>query len=710
MTALPRSITPPAADTVRPDYAPRPPGPPAPKGALQRALDTSETPFTRWLVRWRRWFFLGIALLIVAQFNGNWRIGLDSSIYRGVADSLASGRGYTFAGRTQTQVYPGLPYLLAGLQVVFQTKNLAYPLLLMNGLALLTLWGVYQLIQQHYPKWVAVVVTCGVGLNSRFVMQAHEIMTDTPFLCAVVFSLLAWAWLGRARTWPRLLATTALLAVSLFVAATMRPTFWVLAAAWALTAAWNVVRYREKRSLIALLALAGVLGAFLVLDPRSRGLGVIHGAYEKQFLNLLPDLWARAWHNKWDLFCRELPEAFFSEQMTFIWPPFLLLLAGGTLLVLRRQPLWALQIVILSAVMLVISDVARYYLMVLPTLWLAYVLGGLWLTSRFKPQVRDLTLFALFSVANFQNLGGAISLAREQHAEMFGGKFIDTYKGGTYKPMIELARVIEGKVPVDKVVFAPNAQVLSYLSNRAVLNGRLLGFDTAKPPKYPALVKAAVPMAADGKTADLAFVVGGSLKAYGKKDADLYQLIRRGVIVPGRLEAWSGERELWLARVEKIQTAEDWRQAPIVRPHPVDPNAKPRRPAEDAKAAANRRIKQERSDRAARIERNRLKNARAERAERIERNKRKDIKKKRAAATQKAALVPSPAYTSGRTSQIGTARFSGPVDALNVHRRPAEAGSAESFPSGEIVSHPLASIHGTGTSLQSFDRSVSMPA
>ena len=621
MTALPRSITPPAAD-VKPAAAPRPPRPPVPQGALQRALDTSDTPFTRWLVRWRRWFFVGIALLIVAQFNGNWRIGLDSSIYRGVADSLAAGRGYTFAGRTQTQVYPGLPYLLAGLQVVFQTKNLAYPLLLMNGLALLTLWGVYQLIQQHYPKWVAVVVTCGVGLNSRFVMQAHEIMTDTPFLCGVVFSLLAWEWLGKAETRKQLIGTTALLGASLFVAATMRPTFWVLAAAWAITAAWNVIRHREKRSLIALAVLAVVLGAFVLLDPRSRGLGVVGGAYEKQLYALLPDLLHRAQHNARDLFFKELPVAFVSETMTYVWPPFLLLLAGGTVLVLRRQPLWALQVVILSAVMLVISDVSRYYMMVLPTLWLAYTLGTLWLTTRFKPAARDITLFAVFSVANFQNLGGAVGLIREQHA----GDFLTTYKNGDYKPLIELARIIESKVPPEKVVIAPNAQVLSYLSSRQVLNGRLLGFDTAKPPKFAALVKAANPT----------YVVGGSLKGYGTKDTDLYQLLKRGVIVPGKLVAWSGD--LWLAEAKAVVPSDDWRQAPTVRPHPIDPNAKPRKPAEDPKAAANRRIKQERSDRATRIERNKLKNARVERTERLERNKRKQRKAKRAAATQKAAL------------------------------------------------------------------------
>ena len=622
MTALPRTITPPAAPEVRP----APPRPPAPQGALQRALDGPETPFTRWLVRWRRWFFVGIALLIVAQFNGTWRIGLDSSIYRGVADNLATGHGYTFAGRTQTQVYPGLPVLLAGLQKVLQTRSVVYPLLLMNAVALLTLWGVYQLIQQHYPKWIAVAVTCGVGLNARFVMQSQELMTDAPFLCAVVFALLAWERLGRAESRRCHVKAVALLIVSLFLAATMRPTFWVLAAAWAVTAVWNGVRYREKRSLIALLALFVVLGAFMLLDPRTHGLGVVHGAYEKQVFGLLPDLFHRARANAADLFCRELPEAFFNEQMRYVWPPFGLLLGLGTLLVLRRQPLWALQVLILSVVMLLVSDVARYYLMVLPTLWLAYTLSILWLTSRFKPPLRDLALFALFSVANVQNIGGIISLVREQHAADFMG----AYKHGDYKKLMALAKVIEAKVPADKVVIAPSAQVLAYFSGRQVLNGRLLGFDTAKSTKFPSLVNAASP----------AYMVSGPLEAFGKKDADLYQLLKRGVIVPGKLVAWSGE--LWLAEAKAVVPSEDWRQAPTVRPHPVDPNAKPRKSSESAQAAANRRIKWARSDRVARIERNKLKNARADRADRLARNLRKQRKAKRATTMKAVSLAPSP--------------------------------------------------------------------
>lgn len=598
MTALPTSYAPPAEPST-----------------LEKAIQAPETPFTRWLVRWRMWFFAGLAVLVVVQFNGQWRVGLDSSIYRGVADSLAAGRGYTFAGRAQTQIYPGLPVMLAGLQKVFG-HSLIPPLVLMNAFALLTLAGVYQLIKLRYPLWIAVVVTCGVGMNARFVIQAQEIMTDTPFLCAVVWAMLAWEWLAGVQTRRRRFGTVALLAAGLFVAATMRPTFWVLAAAWAATALWNVARKRERRSLIALGVLAAVLMAFMAVDPRARGMNVLQGGYEKQLVMLLPDLGARMQANAQTLFAREIPEAFFNEVMTGTAMPFTLLLLAGAVLLTKRQPLWGLQVLILTVVMLVISDVARYYLMVLPALWLSYVLGILWLTARFKPQVRDVAMFALFSVANVQNLGGSLGMGVEQHSR----PFLQTYKHGTYVADMAMADVLKQKLGPDDVVVGPGAQVLSYLSGRQVVNGRLLGFDVGKPSRYPDMVAAAKPT----------YMIGPASE-YDKKDSDLYKLLIRGVIVPGTLVARSGD--FWLAEATVNVPTGDWRQQPRVRPYPLA--AKPAtRPAMTPQEAKNRQIKAQRL-------RKQIKAERVERAERRARNERKLIRQRRAAATQKATPVPT---------------------------------------------------------------------
>src|SRR5829696_6920705 len=75
--------------------------------------------------RMARPLFMFIALLYLVSFNGKWRIGLDSANYRGLADAIASGRGYHFGDWAGHNIYPGFPLLLAGLQKVFGTNPLA---------------------------------------------------------------------------------------------------------------------------------------------------------------------------------------------------------------------------------------------------------------------------------------------------------------------------------------------------------------------------------------------------------------------------------------------------------------------------------------------------------------------------------------------------------------------------------------------------------
>jgi hypothetical protein len=61
-------------------------------------LTRSATPHTlpALIERMSTWLFVGVALLYLISFNGQWRIGLDSANYRGLADSIVSGRGYVF--------------------------------------------------------------------------------------------------------------------------------------------------------------------------------------------------------------------------------------------------------------------------------------------------------------------------------------------------------------------------------------------------------------------------------------------------------------------------------------------------------------------------------------------------------------------------------------------------------------------------------------
>src|SRR5688500_17504764 len=131
-----------------------------------------ENQLTEGIARYRHVFFGFLAALFLVSFNGQWRIGHDSAIYRGLASNIAAGNGYVFGEWATRQAYPGLPYMLAGIQKVCGTDidalrargamafvaprlDTTVAILVINAMALLTLVLTYRLIRMHYPQWVA---------------------------------------------------------------------------------------------------------------------------------------------------------------------------------------------------------------------------------------------------------------------------------------------------------------------------------------------------------------------------------------------------------------------------------------------------------------------------------------------------------------------------------------------------------------------------
>lgn len=602
---------------------------------LSDSFMTLDTPFTRWLVRWR-WVFFGLlGVLVVLPFNGQWRIGLDSALYRGVAENLVNGKGYVFAGLPQRQIYPGLPFLLAGFHKITGDNNIVPVLVFMNLCAFGVILGVYGLIRERFATWIAVVVTCGVGLNVRFIQQAHEIMTDMPFLLGVVLAMLGWEWMGHNERRKRRFAYV-FFGVGLFLAAVMRPTFWVLALALVVTCVWNVVRYRHKTSLIGLGVLLGVGLLFSVLDPRVVGVNLLKGGYEREFLSLVVQFQERAQMNFLKLLTQELPESFFAETLTYFAFPAVTLILGGSLMVLWRKPLWGMQVFILLLVMLVLSDVPRYLLMVLPTMWLGYVLVLLWLTQRFKPKYRDWTLFTMFSLANFLNLGGYARLLYEQHY----GNFLDTYRDGSFRKQIKMAELVREKVPEDAVVVGPHANILAYFSGRQVRSGRIMGLEWGAVSKYPKLVAKHNPTYLIGPVNELA-----------AKDKPVARLVSVGVIRPvafiGKIDDPKGT--LWLTTCQVVIPETLWTQLPDSRPRIYMPRPS-RRPSLTPEEIARRELK-----------------ARRARKELRARRERKAIRAAREAARQSATQpTTQPSTTSPILPTQPVSRWSVPLDRLGV--------------------------------------------
>src|SRR5437660_10838901 len=81
-----------------------------------RAERPSQAPIpwaTDWIDKNRKLLFAIALLPYLLTFNGRWRIGLDSALYRGLGHALASGQGYHFGEFATKQADPGLPLLLA---------------------------------------------------------------------------------------------------------------------------------------------------------------------------------------------------------------------------------------------------------------------------------------------------------------------------------------------------------------------------------------------------------------------------------------------------------------------------------------------------------------------------------------------------------------------------------------------------------------------
>lgn len=448
----------------------------------------------RWYVRLRWPIFAFVVVVIVMCFNGRWRIGRDSALYRGVAQNLVTGQGYTFRGERERHVYPGFPLILAGIEKMFGRQDPLRPVVsqvVLVVMALLTLVVIYRLIRLYFPPWVAVCVTTGVGVNCKFVQYAHELMSDIPFLLGVCAALLGIGMLARRDGRGERFGGWLLMLLGGALALATRPTFWSLAAAWGAISAIGVVAGpRRGAHAIVLLTLVVLVGAFISLDPRSKGApSALAGRYEQKALATLGEIWQlRLGERAIDLFEESIPEIVYGIEISVgIDTVATIVILGSIILVVRAVPLWGLYVIVTVVMLFIFGPISRYFLMVLPLLLLG-VLLLLYRVSLLVPQRRylpELVMFLGTAATVAPNLVRVADLFMEQHGLTFAGRvaFLDRYHRGTLYPIVQVSEAIADPtsglyVEPDQLVLSHEPRIMSYLSGRRVYRAGELVPDT----------------------------------------------------------------------------------------------------------------------------------------------------------------------------------------------------------------------------------------
>lgn len=447
--------------------------------------DFQENLVQRWIVKLRWVIFALLGLLLIAGHNGYWRIGRDSALYRSVADNLASGRGYTFRNQRERHIYPGLPYLLEGIDKIFGRQSQLHPraaLLVMLLMGMATLVVVYQLVRTYFPPWVAVAVTTGVGINREFLQQAQELMTDLPFLLGASLTMLGIARLPKAAGIGRKIGFGILALVGAVIAVSMRPTFWALLLAWIGACFIGLLHSRRRVTYaIGIGIAAAIIFTWVALDPRSPGHSFVGGRYEEKVMGTLAHLKNVRWgRNFGRLSIQHLPEFFFGLEMPVPWGPIVctILLVAGVLLV-RKSPLWGLYVTITLGMTIVLGSAVRYYLMVLPLLLVGWATFAKWIGDvsarwyRFVPHAGEVVMLFWLGLATAPHLVRDAAFILEQHGyakdHTYKG-FYAVYRPDSSKKLIALSKTINERVPTKAVVFGFEPRIVTYLSGRNVFH------------------------------------------------------------------------------------------------------------------------------------------------------------------------------------------------------------------------------------------------
>jgi hypothetical protein len=436
--------------------------------------------------RHRHWIFAAIVLLYAAGFTGRWRVAPDSGLYMSLGRNLAEGQGFVYHGETHTRYEPGLPLVISASYRLFGPDRYAPLLAFVLACTLAALWLTYRLMLRHAGRPTAVLVTALFAVCETCLRYGFQIVTDTPFLVAMLVYLLGYerlvghaaaptgetqpartrralpGWLG----WP-------MLAVAMFLMSMFRPSTMTFVGAVGLATAWHVLRgpRRLRHILIGLLTLA-CFWSFRVVDPRRTSAGQAVTREDRLIRLLTTDrafaLNRIATETVPDFVEEILPEAVFGIELgTGLDTLASLALMGAGLALFRRHPLWGAWTAATFFQCMFWLPRERYMLPVLPLLIYAVWRGAAWLASRpgVRPRAAAIGLALLGLLYLGPNLVKDVAFLVEQRRVGIDGAGAGDAQ---FAPYLQMAREIRQRVGEGDMVLATDHYELSYFSRRRV--------------------------------------------------------------------------------------------------------------------------------------------------------------------------------------------------------------------------------------------------
>jgi hypothetical protein len=519
------------------------------------AREIPQSPLTEWIVSHRRHLYVGLFIFYLFAFNGQWRVGRDSALYRGLGHSLATGKGYTFGEFGSRQIYPGLPLLLAGLEKVFGST--AWPaIVMMHLLSWACIIVTYKLVRLRFPYWFAITVAVLMAFNGWYMELTNEIRDDLPFLLGMMTALYGWERLriavlnDQSRDRKTIVRSIAFLLIGLALAAVMRPTFWILAIGWVMVCAWGLVTGPRRRFYaVCLGTLLIVWFAVAMLDPRVRGFSPLGGGYENDAIKALRGRSDKTLsENVISLVTSEFSYGFFGQK----WFPGMtqamtIIAIAASLLLLRTNPLWTLLILLTVVVTLLMTVVPRYYVMILPLLVIAWLLLFVNLATRVPHRWMEVVLLIGIAMFVLPNIARCFKVIGEQRN--WGQRRDELPK---WKDVMEMSEQVNKLVPPGEKVIAPGASIMAYLSGREALMQRDIIPRNKSEIHWPTHLAAL----------NIHYAIFPS-KLYKGGERKIRELMDKNVIVPVERVVKVGELVLLKVEIRVPPAGQDWRKRSV---------------------------------------------------------------------------------------------------------------------------------------------------